>query len=545
MSKPIIYQILPRLWGNTVENPVKNGDIGRNGTGKFENIDTATLAYLKDMGISHIWFTGIIRHATACNASGCETSSPDWIKGKAGSPYAITDYFDVNPYLAANPENRMEEFSDMIYRTHSAALKAIIDFVPNHVARDYGRFSPKPIIDGRDANGHPVLGILDDKNQLWTETNDFFYYPGQALKLPVARQKYEEIPAMASGNAYTPEPTANDWYDTIKLNYCDNHTQTWDKMYEAVRFWAQQGIDGFRCDMVELVPKPFLKWMIKRIKEEFPDIIFIAEVYQKASYRTYVKDVGFDYLYDKSGLYDALHDIVRKNVDDSWEPVEAWQSTRRITWNWQALGDLQPYMLNFLENHDEVRFASDFLGKNAANSIPALYVSLFFNTSPFMLYFGQEVGERGMDEEGFCGLNGRTSIFDWWSVGSLRRLYNTIHGKDELSDLEKSIWNEYRQAIAFAASERAVNSGDTYDLCYCNVSSDGFDKDRHFAFLRDYEDDTWLFVVNFSARASDILITIPEHAFEWLGLAQTSELNKDTPIKIHVDAMSGTKLRIS
>lgn len=544
MKKPIIYQMLPRLWGNNVAKPVMNGDIFQNGTGKFCNIDSATIDYLKDMGVSHIWFTGIIRHATLCNTCGCEASDSDWVKGSAGSPYSITDYFDVNPYLAEVPENRMHEFEAMIERTHSKGLKVIMDFVPNHVARDYGKFSPKPIVKGRDAMGHPVLGAEDDKSQLWLESNDFFYYPGQELVLPVEKQEYKEFPAMASGNSYTPTPSVNDWYDTIKINYCDYHTATWDKMYEAVRFWTEKGVDGFRCDMVELVPKQFLKWLIAKIKEDFPDIVFIAEAYQKESYSSYIRDIGFDYLYDKSGLYDALFDIVRKNVDDSGVPVEPWQSTRRITGNWQSLGDLQPYMLNFLENHDEVRFASDFFGLDAKKSFAALYVSLFFNTAPFMLYFGEEIGEKGMDSEGFSGKNGRTSIFDWWSVGSIRRLYNTIHGKDELDEREKSVLQVFRTALRFASKDPAMNSGDTYDLCYCNHSSDGFNKDRHFAFLRDYQDETWLVAVNFSDKIADVSLTIPEHAFEWLKIQKTKELNECNPIKVHIEPMNGVLLRI-
>lgn len=536
--------MLPRLWGNNISEPVINGDISQNSTGKFKNIDTATLDYLKDMGISHIWFTGIIRHATLCSTNGCTASEADWTKGRAGSPYAITDYFDVNPYLADEPEKRMEEFESMINRTHSKGLKAIIDFVPNHVARDYGKFSPQPIVDGRDAMGHPVLGALDDKSQLWTENNDFFYYPGQELKLPIENQKYKECPAMASGNAYTPAPSVNDWYDTVKLNYCDSHTPTWDKVYEAVRFWAGKGIDGFRCDMVELVPKAFLKWLIAKIKEEFPEIVFIAEVYQKESYSSYIREVGFDYLYDKSGLYDALFDIVRKNVDDSGVPVEPWQSAKRITWNWQSLGDLQPYMLNFLENHDEVRFASEYFGKSANNVFAALYVSLFFNTAPFMLYFGQEIGEKGMEQEGFSGVNGRTSIFDWWSIDSVRRLYNTIHGNNELTSGEKAVLDKYRYALNLASADNAMNSGDTYDLCYCNVSSDGFNKDRHFAFLRDFKDETWLIAVNFSDKPAEMSLSIPQHAFDWLKIPSTDSLNEKTPVRVKVDAMGGTLVKI-
>lgn len=544
MGKTIVYQMLPRLWGNNTENPDKNGDLERNGCGKFQNIDIQTLEYLKTLGVSHLWCTGIIRHATKASTSGCEPSHPDWVKGEAGSPYSITDYFDVNPYLAVHPEKRMKEFEDLADRVHDAGLKLIIDFVPNHVARDYGKFSPRPFKDGLDAKGHPVFGSKDDKDRLWAESNDFFYYPGQELRLPVKGQKYKEIPAMASGNCYSPEPVETDWYDTIKINYCDYHTETWDKMREVLRFWIKKGVDGFRCDMVELVPQAFLSWLIAKIKEEFPETIFIAEIYQKASYSQYIRDAGFDFLYDKSGLYDALHDISVANVEDKDMPVEMWQSAKRITWNWQSIGDLQPYMLNFLENHDELRFASDFFGKKAENAFAALGVSLFFNTSAFMLYFGQEIGERGMEEEGFSGLNGRTSIFDWCNPDGIRRLYNTIHGRDELSVEERRVLNKYKKALSFAAESPVVCSGETYDLCYFNLGSEGFNPDRHFAFLRNFKKESLLYVCNFSKKEAEIEILIPDHAFEWLCIPQTEAFNSRTPIKLFVEPMSYSQIRL-
>lgn len=541
MGKFIIYQMLPRLWGNIEGKNIKNGTLNDNGCGKFCSIDTISLEYLRSLGVSYVWYTGIIRHATAENEAGCTPSSADWVKGRAGSPYSITDYYDVNSYLADEPDKRMDEFRDLVRRTHEAGLKVIIDFVPNHVARDYGRFTaehPAP-------TGMAALGATDDKSVHWKDTNDFFYYPEILLTLPVKNQTYVEMPAMASGNTYTASPGVNDWYDTVKLNYCDFHTETWEKMYDIVNFWAEQGVDGFRCDMVELVPPAFFKWLIERIKKDRPNLLFIAEVYQKTLYSKYIRDIGFDLLYDKSGIYDTLRAIVEKNVNDSGVPVEDWQSAKRITWNWQSLGELQPYMLNFLENHDEQRFASYFFGGNVKNSYAALYASLFLNTAPFMLYAGEEVGERGMDNEGFSGTDGRTSIFDWWAPSSLTRLYRYIHGETgALSHDEQETLEFYRKALRFASEDDAVSKGTVYDLCYCNSSSDGFNPDRHFAFLRDYEDETLLIVCNFSKVDADMKISIPEHAFNWMKMPETGELNHNSPISVHVNAMNGAIIKL-
>lgn len=541
MGKVIIYQMLPRLWGNIGGKNIKNGTLKDNGCGKFSSIDTISLEYLRSLGVSHVWYTGIIRHATAEDSDGCTPSSADWVKGRAGSPYSITDYYDVNPYLADEPENRMEEFHKLVERTHAAGLKVIIDFVPNHVARDYGRFAaahPAP-------TGMAALGESDDKSVHWKDSNDFFYYPGIPLALPIQNQTYMEMPAMASGNSYTSSPGVNDWYDTIKLNYCDSHTETWEKMYDIVNFWAGQGVDGFRCDMVELVPPAFFKWLISRIKKDRPDLLFVAEVYQKTLYSKYIREIGFDLLYDKSGIYDTLRAIVEKNVKDSGVPVEDWQSAKRITWNWQSLGDLQPYMLNFLENHDEQRFASDFFGCDARNSYAALYTALYLNNAPFMLYAGEEVGERGMDNEGFSGRDGRTSIFDWWAPSSLTRLYKYIHGeKEALAPEEETMLDTYRKELKFAAEDNAVSKGTFYDLCYCNYASDGFNPDRHFAFLRDFEDETLLIVCNFSKNDAEMRISIPEHAFNWMKMPESEEFNHTTPVSVHVPATNGVIIKL-
>lgn len=541
--------MLPRLWGNDKVRPKKNGTLAENGTGKFSDIDTATLEYLKWLGCSHVWYTGILRHSTQATEDGCTPSHPQFVKGKAGSPYAICDYYDVNPYLADDPQKRIEEFEALIERSHAAGLKVIMDYVPNHVSRDYGKVTR--------TEGHPVLGEDDDKSVHWKSENDFFYYPGQSLSLPTPVPKgmkpYHEMPAMATGNnCYTPNPGVNDWYETVKINYGDSHTATWDKMLDILLYWSAKGVDGFRCDMVELVPTEFMKWLIEKVKEQYPSVIFIAEVYKKELYGEYVRSVGFDYLYDKSGLYDTLRTVIEKNTEDNGMPVELWQSATGITRNWQFLSDLQPYMLNFLENHDEQRFASDFFGKDAYKTFAPLYVSLYLNTAPFMVYFGEEVGEKGMNEEGYSGKDGRTTIFDWWSISSIKRLrqviqtgeYKTLEPgklvKAGMKKEEAEVFCKFAAALRFAAIDEAIRQGTTYDLCYCNMGSDGFDKNRHFAFLRDHENHTLLIAANFSGTDTKMKLRIPEHAFDWMGIPITESLNTSTEIEVDVPAFSGT-----
>jgi len=317
-------------------------------------------------------------------------------------------------------------------------------------------------------------------------------------------------------------------------------------MYDIIEFWASKGVDGFRCDMVELVPPQFFKWLIDKVKKSYPDVIFIAEVYKKDLYEEYIRNIGFDYLYDKSGLYDTLRTVVEKNVNDNGMPVELWQSATGITRCWQFLGSLQPYMLNFLENHDEQRFASDFFGKSAANTFAPLYVSLLLNTAPFMIYFGEEIGEKGMDEEGFSGRDGRTTIFDWWSIASVRRLrkmiasgaYKTLDVdaivESGLTRDEAEVFCRFAEATRFASNDPAIKHGTTYDLCYCNTCSDGFDKNRHFVFLRDHLDHTVLIAANFSKHEATMNIVIPEHAFEWMEIPVSDDLYPGKEITITV-----------
>lgn len=503
MSKKIIYQLLPRLWNQAGRR--------KPATGRFSDIDDAALDYICSLGTTHLWLTGVIRHATTLSFPSCPASVPQVVKGDAGSPYAIVDYYDVNPYMADNVEERMSEFEHLLNRANRHGLKVLIDFVPNHVARDYGR-------KGLNCNDDAVvpLGGEDSCLDHWKPENDFYYYPGEPLRLPVAPPKgtpeYSEFPARASGNCFSPFPGKNDWYETVRINYCDFHTRTWDRMYSIVRHWCLKGVGGFRCDMVEMVPWQFFKWLIARIKEEFPEVVFVAEVYSTDLYRRYIDEVGFDLLYDKSGFYDRVRDI-----------VEGHGSAQSLSRCWQFLGDLQPRMLNFLENHDEQRFASDFFAKDAARTFAALGATLLFNTSSFMIYSGEEIGEKGMDAEGFSGIDGRTSIFDWCSPASEGALIEYSRTGNGLDPKQAALLSRWKEMLGFAVLP-SFSDGLCYDLGWCNYSENGFDRDRHFAFLRGFcgeERDLYLVVCNFSSSRSEIDIRIPDDAFRFFGKEKT------------------------
>jgi len=180
-----IYQLLVRLFGNTNETRKINGTLAENGVGKFADINDAALDAISAMGFTHIWLTGILQQATATDYSqiGRPADDPDLLKGLAGSPYAIKDYFDVCPDYAVDPAKRLDEFKALLARIHAHGLKALIDLVPNHVARSY------------DSAVMPEIsfGARDDKTKFFDPQNNFFYLRasdpggGPPLKLPTCR----------------------------------------------------------------------------------------------------------------------------------------------------------------------------------------------------------------------------------------------------------------------------------------------------------------------------------------------------------------------
>ncbi len=555
-EKITIYQVLPRLYGNTTANNIPGGDIHENGCGKLGDFTPEALKRIKDFGFTHIWYTGVLEHATQTDytAYGIAKDHPAVVKGKAGSPYAIKDYYDICPDLASAPDKRMKEFEALVRRTHKAGLKMLIDFVPNHVARSYhSDAKPARVKD---------LGEGDDTAKGFSPQNNFYYLPGQMFSTEnfeedrAANVPYREYPAKVTGNnCFSPRPGRNDWYETVKLNYgvdfyaggtanFDPVPDTWDKMTAILLFWAKKGVDGFRCDMAEMVPAEFWAYAIAKVKEKYPKLIFVAEVYNPAEYRRYLQS-GFDYLYDKVGLYDTLRAVVRGEASASC-----------ITGQWQCVDDIRTHMLYFLENHDEQRIASDFFAGSGEKARPALAVSAFMGTNPLMIYAGQELGERGMDAEGFSGRDGRTTIFDYWHVDTLDRL---CHG-DLLTCTpeQQALYAYYNNIVKLCNSEAALREGTFYDLQYANyVADNGYNADRQYAFLRAAGKEKMLIVANFADQDVHVGVRIPENAFAFMGLReglcsahdllsgemQTLELRKDGAAFVEIPANNAVVLK--
>ena len=511
MSKFVIYQVLPRLFGNYNTTRKINGGIEENGCGKFNSFTPKALRAIRDLGVTHIWYTGVLEHATQTDYTqyGIQLDHPAVVKGKAGSPYAIKDYYDVDPDLAEDVPNRMKEFEALIKRTHKEGMKLIIDFVPNHVARQY-HSDAKP-------EGVSDLGENDHNEWAFSPLNNFYYLPGEQFAPTFDVADYHEYPAKATGNdVFSAHPSKNDWYETVKLNYGVFYTgggekqfnptpDTWTKMRDIILYWAAKGVDGFRCDMAEMVPVEFWEWLIPQVKKQYPTIIFIAEVYQPALYDTYIKQGHFDYLYDKVGLYDTLRNVTSRNY-----PV------CDITRCWQNLNDLQDSMLNFLENHDEQRIASGFFSGRGMCAQPAMIVVATLTKAPLMIYAGQEFGELGMDYEGFSGMDGRTTIFDYWSVPSIAAWANggKFDGK-LLNDEQRELRNFYKKLLHITLEQKAISHGTMYDLEYAQDVAN-FNPHEHFVYLRKYNDAIILIVLNFDDKPANMRIKIPQEAFDHL-----------------------------
>ncbi len=525
-GKAVVYQVFTRLFGNTNTHNKPWGTMDENGVGKFNDFTDTALEEIKKMGVTHIWYTGVPHHAMATDYTqyGISNDDPDVVKGRAGSPYAVKDYYQVDPDMAVDPAKRMEEFEDLIRRTHQHGMKVIIDIVPNHIARHYqGLNNPEGVKD---------FGAEDDTSFVYTKNNNFYYIPGKAFQVPEPKNEYlplggdkhplldgefDENPAKWTGNgSRLAQPDFYDWYETVKVNYGvrpdgvndfdslpDNYRNknyeahysfwqgkevpdSWMKFRDIALFWIDKGVDGFRYDMAEMVPVEFWSFMNSSIKMKNPDAFLLAEVYQPGLYRDYIQKGKMDYLYDKVDLYDTLKHI-----------MQGHGSTDHIAPIQHKLADIEHHMLHFLENHDEQRIASLQFAGDAKKGMPAMVVSATLSTSPTMLYFGQEVGEPGEQNAGF-GAPSRTSIFDYIGVPHHQRWMN--NGKfdgGQLNDEEKNLRLFYQRLLSFTAESEALMGAYADIHAYNREHTKGY-ADKLFSFVRWSENEKLIVISNFS-----------------------------------------------
>ncbi|SEO61818.1 Glycosidase [Mucilaginibacter gossypiicola] len=563
--KLIIYQLLPRLFGNTQTLNKTNGSVEENGVGKLNDINDKALQEIKKMGFTYVWYTGVIEHATMTDYSqfGIKADDPDIVKGRAGSPYAIKDYYDIDPDLAVDVKNRIGEYEALIKRTHNNGLKVLMDLVPNHVARTYGS-DVKPA-------GVRDFGEDDDKGKAFSAANDFYYMPGQPFVVPAGYNpggdefksalkdgKFDENPAKATGNdVFSAAPSINDWFETMKLNYgvdymdhrhghFDPIPPLWNKVYDILHYWSEKGVDGFRCDMVEMVPIEFWGWVIPKLKTEHPGLVFIGEAYDKGKYADYIFKGKFDYLYDKVGLYDAIKRLTRDEHNSSTWEINA-------VWNHDSKG-IDEHMLRFMENHDEQRIASNDFAGNPWLAVPGMIVTATLNTGPVMVYFGQEVGEPAIGTEGFSGNDGRTSIFDYWGVPQHQKWVNN-HEYDgaQLSADQQKLRGFYHNLLTAVHNSEALKSGAFYELMMANERQPGFDT-RLYIYVRYTNNQRILVITNFNRSERKLTVKLPEDLLtklnqsghkQFTDLLSGAKFNTDdirNGVEVSLPAMSGLLL---
>ncbi|NNK83248.1 MAG: alpha-amylase [Flavobacteriaceae bacterium] len=526
-KKTVVYQVFTRLFGNTNTTNKPWGTIEENGVGKFNDFTDKALNELKDLGVTHMWYTGVPHHDVITDYThfGISNDDPDVVKGRAGSPYAVKDYYNVNPDLAVNVENRLEEFKALIERTHKAGMKVVIDIVPNHVARNYeGLTNPEGVED---------FGATDDKTVTYAVNNNFYYNPGEAFEVPdflngykplggeshpLSDLKFDENPAKWTGNgARDSKPSFYDWFETVKINYgvrpdgtrdfdslpqgFDNEDykkhfefwkdktlpDSWTKFRDITHYWLDFGVDGFRFDMAEMVPVEFWSYLNSSIKTKNPQAYLVAEVYQPHLYRDYIKKGKMDYLYDKVQLYDTIKHVMQGHGStDNIPPIQ------------KELADIEHHMLHFLENHDEQRIASPDFAGSAEKGKPAMVVSTTISSSPTLVYFAQEFGEPGAEDLGF-GDPTRTSIFDYGSVPSLVRWNNNQNfDGGQSTEQEKSIRDFYKRLLNFTINSSALaeNYQDTHQF---NRENTEWYNDKVLSFVRWSDDEKLIIVSNFNA----------------------------------------------
>ena len=539
-KKVVVYQVFTRLFGNTNTNNKPWGTIEENGVGKFNDFTDKALHEIKDLGVSHIWYTGVPHHALIHDytAIGISNDDPEVVKGRAGSPYAVKDYYNVNPDLAVNPANRLKEFEALIKRTHKAGLKLIIDIVPNHVARKYeGRNNPKGVRD---------FGADDDVTVEYKRDNNFYYIPNTHFEVPDTAKplngeknplvdgKFEEYPAKWTGNgSRLAKPDKNDWYETVKVNYgirpdgskdfpelpagfdtksYQEHfdfwkdkevPSSWIKFRDIALYWTAKGVDGFRYDMAEMVPYEFWSYMNSAIKVKNPDAFLLAEVYNPNEYRNYIRLGKMDYLYDKVELYDKLKEI-----------VQGRSQTDPITTIQNGMADIEHHMLHFLDNHDEQRLASPEFAGTPEKGKPLMVVSATISTSPTMIYFGQEVGEAGNENGGF-GTHSRTSIFDYVGVPNHQRWMN--EGKfdgGQLSQSEKDLRDFYKRLLNFTLNSTAL-MGQYQEIHGLNrYATEGYFPEV-YSYVRWSDTEKLIVIANFSSEhTSHFELKIPKDVIQ-------------------------------
>ena len=569
IKKELIYEIVPRVFGNKIPSQKPWGTSQENGVGKFNDITDLALQQIKELGATYIWYSGVLEHSSLSDFSsiGVDSDDPDIVKGRAGNLFAIKDYYDVDPDLAQNPIKRLEEFTSLIDRTHKNNLKVIIDIVPNYVARNYKSQT--------SSKKRPDFGA-DDATSEYNRNNNFYYVQNTAFFVPIIENykplngenhslldgKFAENPAKWSGSGSAAMPNPSDSFDVVKLNFGQNNGQdefpelpvnfdmqpvaahlnfwkdkdvpdTWKKFKDIALFWMDKGVDGFRFANADQVPVAFWSYLNSAIKVKYPDAFLLGEVNDEKRYRQFIRVGKMDYVYDKNGLYAKQAQILKGKIDPD-----------QLVYAVKSIEDISANVVNFIENHDLNRIASAEFGSNGHKAKPLMTIATTISASPTIIYFGQEVGEPAKQESGFGKAN-QTSLYDYTNVPNHQRWMND--GKFDGAKLkfeEKLLRDFYQRLLRFSAQSNAI-AGEYEQLQTANKDSKGYDADI-FSFVRFSDNEKLLIVVNYSdSKSSYFDLKIPTSVILKMKLRDGNYIIKDqlygkSTLKLTVDKGQGS-----
>ncbi len=539
--RPVIYQLFVRHFSNTEHNGVQNGTIETNGCGTFNGVTEEALRSLARMGCTHVWLTGVLRHATQTAHPGVPAQPKSIVKGIAGSPYAVVDYFDVDPDLASDPALRMTEFEALVQRCRLVGLVPLMDFIPNHVSRAYHA----------EGEGHEDFGEGDDKNVFFSAEQGYFYLTancegdGPPLMLPDGVFEGERSFGRVTGNnAATWTPDACDWYETVKLNYGYNFMaglaslrllpdwmspkhkvpKTWRIMDDILAFWQEKGIGGFRCDMAHMVPMAFWKWALSHARVRRSSVFFMAEAYNDHMKTTYedpcaaLLEAGFNAVYDSACFHLAENVYLGGNWANDFDRL------------FRSDPKYMSHGVRYIENHDEPRVCSPKAWNGVGHKVMPAVMTLVYASGkgPVLVYNGQEVGERAEGPGGYGGDNGRTSIFDYTCLPRLQPWVEAGFDADALPP-DAAKLRDFHCRLLPILQHPALERGDFYGLNWANMKNPTFGKEPAdessghwtYAILRHHGASTALVVGNLSPDINfyNLRVSIPQHAFGWSGIS--------------------------
>ena len=498
--KSVVYQIYPKSFNDTTGNG--KGDLN----GIIEKLD-----YIKYLGVDYIWLTPI--YESPMNDNG----------------YDISDYFKINEEFGT-----LDDFKKLIYEAHRRDLKVMLDIVINHTSTEHHWF--KEAIRSKD---NPY--------------RDFYFFKSSADGPPTNWQ------SKFGGNAWKYDEKSDEYYlhlfDVTQADLNWDNEKVRQALYEMVNYWIQFGVDGFRFDVINLISKDEFKNSEAIGKEFYTDGPRVHQYLHELNRHTFgnrnMMTVGemssttidncIKYTRPERQELNSVFNFHHLKVD--YKDGEKWTNEKydflklkKILMEWQVgIHNGGGWNAIFWCNHDQPRVVSRFgddtneLNRQASAKMLAIALHMLQGT-PY-IYQGEEIGmtdphytsiqkyrdveslnaythlkEEGIPEEEILTIlsqksrdNSRTPI-QWnqnenagFTSGTpwidLPNNIDAINVEDAISNKD-SVLHVYRQLIKLRHHHDIITYGDIEPLY--------MDHPQLFIYRRNYKNDSWLIIANFS-----------------------------------------------